>query len=355
MEYSTDRIMTQKKISIAIVNSSSFGISFPEHLRELEAFAHLIRVEIPNDADRSAFHQKLSAVDGIIASVTPVYTREVLLGLPRLQLIARHGVGCDNVDLRTCTELGITVSRVGPQVEPESVAQMTLGLMTAAARKIVEGNAIVRAGAWRQRATLPLGIDFHAATIGLVGIGAIGRTVARILSHGYGARVIAYDPYVAADEVAARDATKVGFDELLASSAVISLHCPLTGETSRMFGAKQFAAMNERMLMVNTCRGEIFVQADLIAALGSGKLAGYATDVVEGEPISSDHVLLATRNVIVTPHLGGYSVTSLRGMGATMVDDMRRVFVGGQFPQLVANTDLDPSASRITRCRMTGS
>lgn len=347
-------MMNPKRIAIAIVNSSSFGVSFPEHLRQLEAFADLVRVDIPNDADASALHEQLAGVDGIIASVTPVYTRKVLQGLPRLQLIARHGVGCDNVDLSTCTELGITVSRVGPQVERESVAQMTLGLMTAAARNIVEGQAIVRAGAWRKRATLPLGIDFHGATIGLVGIGAIGSTVARILSLGYEAKVIAYDPYVSSDEIAARHATKVDFSELLAASAVITLHCPLTNETSRMFGARQFESMNRRMIMVNTCRGEIFDQADLIAALGSGKLAGYATDVVEGEPIGGDHVLLATRNVIITPHLGGYSVTSLRGMGATMVDDMRRVLVEGKFPQVVANAELDPAASRIARCRRSG-
>jgi phosphoglycerate dehydrogenase-like enzyme len=341
--------MRNGKRLIAIVNSSSFGISFPEHLRQLEAFADLIRVEMPKGAGAAEFHQRLAGVDGIIASVTPVYTREVLLGLPELQLLARHGVGCDNVDLPTCTELGIVVSRVGPQVEPESVAQHTLGLMTAAARKIVAGEKMVRAGEWGKRAHLPLGVDFNGATIGLVGIGNIGRTVARILTLGYQAKVIASDPYLAADVVAARHAEKVGFDELLARSAFISLHCPLTHETLRMFGARELAAMNDRVIIVNTCRGEIFNQGDLIRALESGKVAGYATDVVEGEPIGADHVLLSTPNVIVTPHLGGYSVVSLGGMGSTMVDDMRRVFVEGSYPEFVANPEVDLARSRIAK------
>ena len=344
-------MMSGKKVAIAIVNSSSFGVSYPEHLRRLEAFADLVRIDIPKGASAAVFHEKLGQVDGIIASVTPVYTREVLLGLPKLQLLARHGVGCDNVDLKTCTELGIAVSKVGPQVERESVAQMALGLMDAAARQIVTGYSVVKAGAWAERAKIPLGVDFNGATIGLVGIGAIGGTVARILTLGYQAKVIAYDPYVSAEEIRARHATKVEFDELLAKSAIISLHCPLTHETSRMFCAPQLAAMNDQAIIVNTCRGEIFNQADLIAALNSGKLGGYATDVVEGEPIGGDHVLLATRNVIVTPHLGGYSVVSLRGMGETMVDDMTRVFVENKFPGVIANTDIDLANSRIARAR----
>lgn len=108
---------------------------------------------------------------------------------------------------------------------------------------------------------------------------------------GFQAKVIAYDPYVSAEEVAARHATKVTFDELLAQSAIITLHCPLTKETSRMLCAPQLAAMNPGTILVNTCRGEIFNQADLIAALESG-VGGYATDVVEGGSIGGDHVLL---------------------------------------------------------------
>jgi len=343
--------MSKKRVVIAIVNSSSFGISYPEHLRKLEEFADLIRVGIPNDAPASVFHEKLASADGIIASVTPIYTRAVLHGLPKLQFLARHGVGCDNVDLKTCTELGIAVSKVGPQIERESVAQMALGLMDAVARQIVVGQSLVRAGEWAKRAKLPLGVDFNGETIGIVGIGAIGSTVARILTLGYQAKVVAFDPYVSAEEVGKRHARKVGFDELLAESRIISLHCPLTGETSRMFTAKQIAAMNDGAILVNTCRGELFNQAELIAALDSGKLGGYATDVVEGEPIGADHILLKARNVIVTPHLGGYSVVSLRGMGTTMVDDMVRVFVDDKFPGVIANPEIELSTSRIAKAR----
>jgi lactate dehydrogenase-like 2-hydroxyacid dehydrogenase len=347
--------MAAKKTSIFIVNSSSFGIAFPEHIGKLEQFAHITRVEIPKGASASVFHETLSGADGIIASVTPKYTREVLQGLPKLQLLARHGVGCDNVDLDACAELGVAVSKVGPLVERESVAQMTLGLMNAASRKVVEGSAIVKAGKWSERARLPLGVDFFGSTIGLVGIGAIGRVVSRILALGYQANVIAYDPYVSAEVISANHARKVSFDELLEKSRIISFHCPLTSETARMFCRKQFDAMNNGSIIVNTCRGEILNQADLIKALNSGKLGGYASDVVEGEPIDGGHVLLSTRNVIITPHLGGYSAISLRGMGSTMVDDMRKVFVEKGFPGVIADPKFDLGNSRITRFRLANS
>jgi lactate dehydrogenase-like 2-hydroxyacid dehydrogenase len=344
--------MAIKKKTIFIANSSSFGIAFPEHIGELEQFADIVRVEIPKGASASSFHEMLSGADGIIASVTPKYTREVLQGLPKLQLLARHGVGCDNVDLDACTELGVAVSKVGPLVERESVAQMTMGLMNAASRKIVEGSAIVKAGKWSERAQLPLGVDLFGATIGLIGIGAIGKVVSRILTLGYQANVIAYDPYVSAEEVSANHARKVSFDELLEKSRIVSLHCPLTSETSRMFCREQLDAMNEGSIVVNTCRGEIFNQSDLINALNSGKLGGYASDVVEGEPVDGSHVLLSTRNVIITPHLGGYSAKSLRGMGSTMVDDMRKVFVENGYPGVIANPNIDLKNSRIARFRL---
>ena len=206
---------------------------------------------------------------------------------------------------------------------------------------------MVRAGEWGKRAKIALGVDFNGATIGLVGIGAIGSTVARILTHGYRAKVIAYDPYLDAQEISARHATKVSFDELLEQSCIISVHCPLTTETSRMFRAQQLEAMNDGIIIVNTCRGEIFNQDDLIVALESGKVGGYATDVVEGEPIDADHILLATRNVIVTPHLGGYSVVSLRGMGETMVEDMTRVFVEKKFPGVITNPKVLASSIQV--------
>jgi phosphoglycerate dehydrogenase-like enzyme len=175
--------------------------------------------------------------------------------------------------------------------------------------------------------------------------------MARILSLGYRANVIASDPYLSAETIAAKQAEKVGFDELLARADIVSMHCPLTAETARMFGAPQLAAMKAGAIIVNTCRGEQFDQPALIAALESGKIGGYATDVVEGEPITGEHALLRAKNVIVTPHLGGYSAVSLRGMGATMVEDMTRVFVEGQMPGVIANEGIDLTNCRIMRSR----
>ena len=340
------------EITIAIVNSSSFGRSFPEHMTRLEGFARIIRVDIPNGSPASVFHDKLGQVDGIIASVTPSYSREVLLGLPKLRLLSRHGVGCDNVDLECCTELGVAVSKVGPEVERESVAQMTMALMHSAARQVVTGADMVREGAWAERAKLPLGLDFCGAKVGLVGIGAIGSTVARMLTLGYRADVLAYDPLLSKEAIEERHATKVSLEELITTSDVISLHCPLAKDTLRMFNREALAKVKQGVIIVNTTRGEILDESALIDGLQAGTIAGYATDVVEGEPIGADHPLLKARNVVITPHLGGYSKISLRGMGATMVDDMERTFVQNQFPGVLANPSLDRGNSRIERARV---
>jgi phosphoglycerate dehydrogenase-like enzyme len=251
------------KPTIAIVNSSSFGRAFPDHIERLERFAHVIRVEIPNDAPASVFHEKLRDADGIIASVTPRYSREVLQGLLKLRVLCRHGVGCDNVDLECCVELGIPVSKVGPEVERESVAQMTMALMHAAARQVVSGVDTVRRGAWAERAKLPLGIDFAGSTVGLIGLGAIGSTVARMLTHGYRANVIAYDPYLADAQVKERHAKKVSLEELIATSEIISLHCPLNKETARMFSVDAFTKVKRGVIIVNTTRGEILINGRL--------------------------------------------------------------------------------------------
>lgn len=339
------------KPTIAIVNSSSFGRKFPDHIERLERFANLIRVEIPNGSPASVFHEKLRDADGIIASVTPMYSREVLQGLPKLRVLSRHGVGCDNVDLECCVELGIPVSKVGPEVERESVAQMTLSLMHAAARQVVSGVDTVRRGAWAERAKLPLGLDFCGSTVGIVGLGAIGSTAARILKLGYHANVVAYDPYLSAEQAKERHATKVSLEELIASSDVISLHCPLNKETLRMFNAETLKKVKPGVIIVNTTRGEILDQGALIAGLNSGAIGGYSTDVVEGEPIGADHELLKAKNVIITPHLGGYSTISLRGMGATMVEDMEAVFVKGGYPGVIANAGLARGDSRVERMR----
>ena len=331
-----------KKPLISIVNSSTFGKHFKEHISTLEKFADLRHVTVPADIDAEALAEKIKDSDGIIASVTPKFLRKTLEQCTRLKLLARHGIGCDNVDLVAATELGIQVSRVKGIVEREAVAEYAVGLLMAASRLIAQGSQAVKNRQWAIRSHM-VGMELRGKTIGIIGLGNIGSRSAEILSNGFKANVIACDPYIAKERFGQFNATEVSLEELITRSNAIHFHCPLTSETKRMLGKVQFEAMQKGSVIVNTCRGELVVEDDLYDALQHGPLGAYATDVVEGEPIDGNHRLAKLNNTIITPHLGGYSWESLHGMGQTCVDDMVSVFqkngTGGELanPEVLKN------------------
>ncbi len=324
---------------IAIVNSSTFGKHFSEHIDTLQQFADIQHVVVPADIDADALAAQLKNSDGIIASVTPKFPRRTLEQLDKLVLLVRHGIGCDNVDLEAATELGILVSRVKGVVEKEAVAEYAVSLLMTAARKVAVGSQAVKNSAWSTRAGM-IGIELKGKTIGIIGLGNIGSRSAEILSRGFGANVIASDPYIAKERFAQFDAREVSLDELIRTAHVILFHCPLTEETRRMLGQAQFASMQRGAILVNTCRGELVDEDALYDALQTGQLGAYATDVVEGEPIDGNHRLAKLDNVLITPHLGGYSWESLHGMGQTCVDDSVAVFQQNGIPGELANPEV---------------
>ncbi|MFN8391854.1 MAG: NAD(P)-dependent oxidoreductase [Bdellovibrionota bacterium] len=330
---------------IAIVNSSSFGKHFPQHLDQLNEVADVIRVQVPTDVSADALVQELRGVHGIVASVTPRFPKRVLEQLKDLVLLARHGIGCDNVELEAATELGIMVSKVEGIVEREAVAEHAVTLLLAVGRMAPQGFDSVRASRWEDRAKY-LGIELRNKKVGIIGIGNIGSRVAEILGRGFQSDVMATDPYVTEDEIRARGARPVSLSELLSSSDIVSFHCPVTAESKRMLNRNAFSLMKKGAILINTCRGELLDEDALIECLESGQLRAYGTDVVEGEPIGGDHRLLAAPHVLVLPHLGGYTTESLFGMGQTMVDDVMNVFVHKKLPGVLANPEVEAKGHR---------
>jgi phosphoglycerate dehydrogenase-like enzyme len=310
---------------ISIVNSSTFGKHFIEHIKSLEQFADLRHITVPADIDASSLAEKIKNSDGIIASVTPKFPRETLKRCTKLKLLVRHGIGCDNVDLLAATELGIPVSRVKGIVEREAVAEYAVALLMAASRLLPQGSQAVKNNGWASRYRM-VGMELQGKTIGIIGLGNIGSRSAEILSKGFNANIVAVDPYIDKERFKQFNTKKVELEELISSSHAILFHCPLTAETKRMIGKSQFAAMKKGAVLVNTCRGELVCEDALYEALQNGPLGAYASDVVEGEPIDGNHRLAKLDNAIITPHLGGYSWESLHGMGQTCVDDMISVF-----------------------------
>lgn len=252
--------------------------------------------------------------DAIIAGFAPI-NATVIAALRKARVIVRLGIGYDSVDVVAAAKAGIPVCNV-PDYCLNEVADHTLALILASTRGIVPHCVDVRAGHWRLVVPLETMRTLRDTTVGLVGFGRIGREVAARLKPFKG-RVLVFDPV--ADPQAVREAgfEPAGFDELLAASDLVSLHCPSTPKTRGMINREALGRMKKGALLVNASRGDLVVTADLIEALRSGHLAGAALDVVSPEPIPKDSPLLAMNNVILAPHAAATSAKAEQNLRST--------------------------------------
>jgi len=269
-------------------------------------------------------------------------TRELIGQCPRLVCASTSGAGYDTVDVDACTEHGIlVVNQAGGNAA--SVAEHAFGLMLAIARRIVESDQLLKTRNGFSREDL-MGRELNGQTLGLVGIGHIGRYVAR-LGQAFGMQVLAVDPYLDAAEIRARGATPAPLDELLASSDVVSLHCPRTAETRGMFGAAAFRSMKRGALFISTARGGIHDEAALYDALAAGHLGGAGLDVWNVEPPPSDHPLLTLPNVVSTYHTAGVTHEGRRKV-ATMAAEQIVALCAGTLPGRIVNPEALPAFQR---------
>ena len=259
------------------------------------------------------------------ASATPAggerYTAHVIESLPDLRVIARLGVGFDRVDLHAATERGVVVT-ITPTANHEAVAEHALALILAVAKSIVPADREMRSGGWASRHSTAL----RGRTLGIVGLGRIGRSLA-ILAQGLGMRVIAAEVAPDRSFVEERDIQIVDLDFLLETADYVSLHCPLDDDTRGIINADRLARMKQDAVLVNTARGGLLVEADLVEALSSSTIGGAALDVFEQEATAADNPLFKLDNVIVSPHVAGnddIAVESMHIEAAQCVIDLSR-------------------------------
>ena len=259
-------------------------------------------------------------------------TADLIARCPKLLCVSASGAGYDTVDVDACTKAGIIVVNQAGQ-NAGAVAEHTLGLMLSLSKRIGECDRRMRREIGFAREEV-MGRDISGRVLGVVGIGHIGTRVTG-LAKAFGMEVLAYDPYVAADEIARRGARPVSFADLLAQSDFISIHCPRNAETIGMIGADAFARMKPGASLVTTARGGIVDEAALYAALASGRLAGAGVDVWDREPPPLDHPLLALDNVVATYHTAGVTVEARRNMAAQAAEQIVGVLQGGRPLRLV--------------------
>lgn len=243
----------------------------------------------------------LADADALLVRSAVKVKTEVLEQAPKLKVIGRAGVGVDNVDLAAATAAGVLVMNT-PGGNAVSVAEHTLGLMLAMARSIPRANSTTKEGKWEKKKLM--GNELRDKTLGVVGLGSIGREVLR-RARGFEMKILATDPYVNPQTAADLGVTLVGLDELYAGADYITLHVALTKETNQMLNDAAFAKMKDGVRIVNCARGELIDAAALARAVESGKVAGAALDVFQKEPPPPDDPLLALDAVLMTPHIGG--------------------------------------------------
>ncbi len=237
----------------------------------------------------------LQGCDAVIASSEP-YNAQVFAACPQLKLVARCGVGTDAVDMAAAAAAGVVATNT-PGAMTEAVADYTFALMLGIARRLPESDTLMRSGGWGEFR----GVLVYGKTLGLVGVGRIGQAVAQ-RARGFSMRVLAYDPILQASGKADPIIEFVGLDELLAQSDYVSVHAPSTPQTVGMFNAARFAQMKPTAYFINTARGTLVNETDLLAALQTKTIAGAGIDVYAKEPCPADSPLRNAPNCVLTPH-----------------------------------------------------
>lgn len=252
--------------------------------------------------------------DGVITQFARL-DAAVVDAMDHARVIVRYGVGVDNVDLNAARERGIPVCNV-PDYCVNEVADHTLSLILAATRQIVPHHEQVRSGRWQLAVKYEKMRSLRDLAVGTVGFGRLGRAVAERL-HGFGCRILAFDPALRAADFESRGVQGAAFDELIALADIVTLHCPLSAETRGLISRDVLLRMKPDAILVNTARGQIVDTNALLEALESGRLGAVALDVCDPEPIPAEHPLLKFPRVVFTPHVASVSPTAMRKLRET--------------------------------------
>ncbi len=295
----------------------------------------------------------LGGYNFIITSTRPYYGAEFFRLNRCLTLIARHGIGVDNIDLDAAAREGIYVIRVPNRVERDSVAEHTIALMLASLRRINIADRYVRSGRVeisRYDSDLVRSVappkDLSSMTVGIVGFGNIGSRVAEILAKGFNARIVVYDPYVDPERVKALNAEIVdSLKKLFATCDIVSIHVPLTSETRGMIDREVLSVAKRGLILVNTARGEIIDTDSLIWAIENGIVSYAGLDVFEEEPLPRDHRLLKMDKVVLTPHIGAMVYSTQARMLESIVGAIIS-YLDGRDISSHAVVEVEPSSPR---------
>jgi D-3-phosphoglycerate dehydrogenase len=272
--------------------------------------------------------------DGLMSIYFPI-TRNAIQRMEKMKVMSVWGVGTNHIDVQAASEKGVIISNV-PDYCTDEVSSHAVALILGCARQISQYDRLFHKGVWAY-GQIPLN-RFAGKTVGIVGLGAIGRAVAEKLA-GFNVNLIGFDAYVSKEIMEAINVRPVDLQELLTSSDFITVHTPLTDETRNMFSEKQFKAMKESAFIINTSRGEVIDEKALKEALDAGRIAGAALDVIANESHSKDHPLIGHEKVTITPHVGWFSLEAKVECRVKAAQAIKAVLCGNK-PESIVNSHL---------------
>ena len=308
---------------------------FPDLIIERKMLAE-IDAEFIEVTDPAKLKEECSDADAVVNTYLQM-TGDIINSTKKCKLIIRNGIGVNTIDVEACNAKGIMVANI-PTYCLDEVATHAFALLLTAARKITMLQDSVKQGIWDVKKAIPV-FSLQNKILGLAGFGKIPRLVSE-RAKPFGLKVIIYDPYVTQEMAKEAGVQKAELDELLTKSDFISIHCPLTPETKNMFNKETFKKMKKSAFIINTARGPVINEPDLVNALNEGQLAGAALDVLEKDDVDINNPLLKMDNVIITPHTAWYSEESMMKRRVQTIENVISVLKGGEPESLVNRKQL---------------
>lgn len=293
-------------------------------------------VDFRPNIDQAILLESIANYDALIVRSGTKVTAEVLAAGTKLRVVGRAGTGVDNIDVDAANERGIIVVNA-PASNSVAVAELTIGLILALVRQVPQAHGSLQSGKWERNKFM--GFEVRGKTLGLVGLGRIGRRVAQICGAGLGMRVIGSDPFVSAEQAAALGVTLRSQDEVIAEADFLSLHAPALPETYRMINRDSIARMKDGAYVINVARGPLVDEEAILEAVNHGKLAGVALDVFDPEPALVDSPLRNHPNILVTPHTASLTAEGRARIEQMAVDRLIEFF-SGQRPKDICNPEV---------------
>jgi D-3-phosphoglycerate dehydrogenase len=308
----------------------------PSHMSKLESVA---KVKWGSSGEEAVLAAEARDAKIIVSDYLPITSR-IMNAAPNLKGLISYGVGFNQIDVNAASERGIFVVNLRGS-NSEAVAELTVSMMLALLRNLVKSDQYVRSNKWdtTESAKYPdwtLGKELYEKTVGIVGIGEVGKRVARICAKGFNMHVLAFDPFVTKEQASQLGAELVDLKTLLKLSDIVTVHVPLSAETKGLMGDKEIGLMKKSAYLINTSRGPVLDESALRDALREGRIAGAGLDVFEKEPIPMNSSLLKLGNTVLTPHIASSTREAREAMNNMVVEDAIRI-IRGEVPKNLVN------------------